>query len=138
MSDYAAMNVTQLQHESTRLESRISEMERDLADMRASFGSLRSELAKRLRVSPEPRMSEHALLRYIERVYGVDVEAVRAEVMSPAIVAALKTGATAVTVKGVKMLAKDGTIVTVVTDEMKNSGKHKRTREYEIDDEAAA
>ena len=134
---YSEMTVTQLQQESSRLESRITELDRSLADVRASFGVVRSELAKRLRPSPEPRLSEHALLRYIERVYGVDIEAVRAEVMTPAIVAALKTGATAVTVKGVKMLAKDGTIVTVVTDEMKNAGKHKRTRQYEDEDEAA-
>ena len=137
MASYTEMTVTQLEIESSRLESRISEIERSLADLKANFGTVRSELAKRLRPSPEPRMSEHALLRYIERVYGVDVEVVRAEVMTPAIVAALKTGATAVTVKGVKMLAKDGTIVTVVTDEMKNAGKHKRTRSFEDEDEAA-
>ena len=134
---YDTMTVTQLEQESARLESRITEVERSLADMRASFGTVRSELAKRLRPAPEPRCSEHALLRFIERVHGINVDAVRASIMTPAIVAALKTGVTAITVQGVKMLAKDGVIVTVVTNEMKNEGKHKRTRPYEDEDEAA-
>jgi DNA gyrase/topoisomerase IV subunit A len=138
MAGYDDLTVTQLQQESARIESQISELERTVADLRASFGTIRSELAKRLRPSPEPRCSEHALLRFIERVYGVNIDAARAEIMTPAVVAALKAGVTAVTVKGVKMLAKEGVIVTVVTNEMKNEGKHKRTRAYETDEDEAA
>lgn len=136
MSDnFDQMTVTQLQSESTRLESQISGIERSLADLRATFGQVRSELAKRLRPAPEPRCSEHALLRFIERVHGVDVDAVRASIMTPGIVAALKGGVTAITVQGVKMLCKEGVIVTVVTNEMKNDGKAKRQRPYEDEDE---
>lgn len=108
--------VNQLQAESQRLESRISEMETLIADARAEFQSIRTELKKRLRPAPEPRCSEHALLRFIERVHGLDVEAIRAEIMSPNIVAALKTGATGVTVRGVKFIAKDGVLVTVIAE----------------------
>jgi hypothetical protein len=131
------MNVTELQAESARLESLLSETQTALADLQARFGLIRAELARRLRPSPEPRISDHALMRYIERVYGLDIEAIRTEVMSDSIVAALKTGASAVTVKGVKMLVKDGVIVTVVTDEMRNAGKAKRLRPYGDEDEAA-
>lgn len=134
MSDMDNMTVTQLQQESTRIEALIAETDRSLADLRARFGIVRKALAERLRPSPEPRISEHALLRYIERVYGVDVDAARAQVMTPAIIAALKSGVSSVTVQGVKMICKEGVIVTVVTDEMRNAGKHKRTREYERED----
>lgn len=132
-----SMTVTQLQQESARLERLLGEAETTIADLRAKFGEVRNVLAKRLRPAAEPRISDHALLRFIERVYGVDVDAARSEVMTPSVVMALKTGATAITVRGVKMVAKDGTIVTVLTDEMKNAGKQKRTRAYEDSDEAA-
>lgn len=130
------MTVTQLQQESTRLERLIGDAERTVADLRAQFGEVRTTLAARLRPSPEPRCSEHALLRYIERTRGINIEAIRAEIMTPGIVEALKSGVTAVTVKGVRMVCKDGVIVTVTTDEMKNAGKHKRTREYDEEDAA--
>lgn len=133
------MSVVALQAESARLESSISGLERQIADLRAEFGQVRNELAKRLRPTPEPRLSDHALMRFIERVFGVDFEAMRAEILNPNIVAAIKAGASAVTVRGVKMLVKDNTIVTVVTDEQKNAGKAKRLRPYrEIDDEEDA
>lgn len=130
------MTVTQLQQESTRLERLIGDAERTVADLRAQFGEVRTTLAARLRPSPEPRCSEHALLRYIERTRGINIEAIRAEIMTPGIVEALRSGVTAVTVKGVRMVCKDGVIVTVTTDEMKNAGKHKRTREYDEEDAA--
>lgn len=38
-------------------------------------------------------VSDHAVLRYVELVLGVDVEAIRAELSSPAFVAAAEFGA---------------------------------------------
>jgi len=37
-------------------------------------------------------ISDHAVLRYLERVRGIDIEAVRAEMMSPAIDTAVQFG----------------------------------------------
>lgn len=137
MANFDTMTVTQLQQESARLERLVGDTERTMADLRNQFQTIRGILAARLRPAPEPRCSEHALLRYIERTRGIDVDAIRAEIMSDSIVAALKAGVTAITVKGVRMVCKDGVVVTVTTDEMKNAGKHKRTRPYEIDEDAA-
>jgi hypothetical protein len=137
MSDIDQMTVSGLQQESERLERLLGETETAIGDLRARLGQVRVELQRRLRPSPEPRVSDHALLRYIERVYGVDVDAARSEIMTPAIVTALKSGASAVTVKGIRMVAKEGVIVTVTTDAMKNGGKAKRQRAHEVDNEAA-
>lgn len=128
--NFDSMNVVQLKAESDRLESLIRGLDTQVADLRASFNMVRAELAKRLKPSPEPRCSEHALLRYIERVHGIDVEAIRAEIMTPSIVEALKMGASAVTVNNVKFKCSAGTIVTVLADEV----KPKRIRHFEIDD----
>ena len=132
------MTTTQLQHESARIEALITEMDRTLADLRNQLQTVRGVLTVRLRPAPEPRCSEHALLRYIERTRGVDVDAARSEIMTDDIKVALRAGVTAITVKGIKMVCRDGVVVTVLTNELKNAGKHKRTRPHEADEDEAA
>lgn len=111
--------IIELQTESERLERSIGEAETLIADFRSRLGEIRAELAKRLKPAPEPRMSDHALLRYIERILEIDVEALRQEVMSDSVKSALRMGASGVTVNGVKMVAKDGVIVTVLAEQMR-------------------
>lgn len=38
-----------------------------------------------------PVVSEHALLRYIQRLYGVDLDEVSSQILTPSTVAAIKT-----------------------------------------------
>lgn len=40
--------------------------------------------------STEPTVTEHALLRYIERTYGVDLEEIRKTILTPTTVSAIK------------------------------------------------
>lgn len=119
MRNVRELNVSELQDESTRCESALGEAEQVAADLRARLGEVRTELAKRLRPAAEPKISDHALLRYIERILGVDVDAMRSEIMSDAVKSALRAGASGVTVNGVKMVAKDGVIVTVLSEDMR-------------------
>lgn len=137
MKNVSAMTVTELQAESARCESALGEAEQIAADLRARLGEVRSELARRLRPAAEPKISDHAMLRYVERVMGIDVDALRAEIMSDSVKAALRSGASGVTVNGVKMVAKDGVIVTVLSDEMRPKQKTlKRWHREEIDEDA--
>lgn len=39
----------------------------------------------------EPHVTEHALLRYIERIYGVDLEEMRRQILTPTTVTAIRT-----------------------------------------------
>lgn len=76
-----------------------------------------------------PRVSDHAVLRFLERVRGLDVEAVRAEILTPEIAMAIKAGAVAVTIKGLRFPVKEGCIVTVLTENIarsRNSSARKR------------
>lgn len=41
--------------------------------------------------STEPQVTEHALLRYIERAYGVDLEEIRKQIMTPQMANAIRT-----------------------------------------------
>lgn len=54
-----------------------------------------------------PEISDHAVLRYLERAYGLDVEGVRAE-MAAAIKPAIDFGASVVIVHSVRLVLKDG------------------------------
>jgi hypothetical protein len=59
-----------------------------------------------------PHISDHAILRFLERAYGLDVEAVRAEMMVE-VKAAVDFGASVVICHGVRIVIRDG--VQVVT-----------------------
>lgn len=80
----------------------------------------------------QPRLSDHALLRYLERVKGVDVKAVRQEIMSRSVIEAIQGGATAVIINGRKMpVSSAGVIITVLVrpDGRKRSQNGRRPRD---------
>lgn len=62
----------------------------------------------------DPRVSDHAVLRYLERVKGFDIEAVRREILSPNVQAAVAMGARAVEIGSYKLIIVNGTITTCV------------------------
>jgi hypothetical protein len=62
---------------------------------------------------PTPSVSDHAVLRYLERAYGLDVAAVRSE-MSAGLPAAIDFGASVVICHGVRLIIRDGCVVTVL------------------------
>lgn len=60
-------------------------------------------------------ISDHALLRFLERVKGVDIEAIRAEMQSPALDAAVAIGAPFVRRSdGTRLVIRKGTVTTVL------------------------
>lgn len=40
--------------------------------------------------SQEPMVTEHALLRYIERIYGVDMNELKAEILTPSLTSTIR------------------------------------------------
>lgn len=59
-----------------------------------------------------PIVSDHAVLRYLERCHGLDVEAIRAELRS-IIKTGVRFGASAVICDDVKFVLREDTLVTV-------------------------
>ncbi len=112
--NYAAMTVPELQEAEGKILRNMAAIERDMADLRKRLEGVRDVISRRTKPAPAPKVSDHALLRFIERVHGVDIEAIRSSIMSSRIVEAIKLGATSVTVDGVKMIVRDGVIITVV------------------------
>ena len=66
------------------------------------------------RQRPHP-VTNHALLRYLERVCGIDVEAIRGRIHAECS-EALRHGARRITRHGVRYCIRNGRIVTVIYD----------------------
>lgn len=75
-------------------------------------------------MTPHP-ISDHALLRYMERVQGIDVLKLKDDLLKryPTVGAALKSGATSITVDGISFVMKNG----VVTSVIEGSTRHSRS-----------
>lgn len=66
--------------------------------------------------STEPLVTEHALLRYIERVYGLDLDVIKGDILTESTIRAIKTlgsGKYPIGV-GLKAVVKGGNVVSVV------------------------
>lgn len=60
-------------------------------------------------------VSDHAVLRHSERAYGVDIEAIRAEIASPTVALADQIGCdTVIGRNGTRVIIRGGAVVTVL------------------------
>lgn len=60
-------------------------------------------------------ITDHAVLRYLERVVGIDMAAVRAEMQTPALAVADEFGAPVLIGRnGERLVIRDGRVVTVI------------------------
>lgn len=72
----------------------------------------------------EPTVSDHAVVRWLERVRGVDIEAVRAEILDQGRGQWAAEGAVYVRVPdlGISLVAEHGRIVTIVPHARRSRG----------------
>jgi hypothetical protein len=108
------MTVAELKAEEARHMSALAETDSIASELRLGLDEIKKQLARRLKPAPEPRISDHAFIRYMERKLGVDVDAIRKEILTDRVKEALRLGATGYTVNGVKFKAQDGVLVTVL------------------------
>lgn len=60
-------------------------------------------------------VSDHAVLRHLERVYGLDVDAIRAEIATPVVALAEGFGCgTVIGKNGTRVMIRDGVVTTVL------------------------
>lgn len=115
-------------HDLKRLQTQLSEAQADVLSIEKDLEIVRSKLQwarqrrdaivfeiKQLTSNAEtPVVSEHALLRYIERFMNVDLDGVRQMILSKRVVntiRAIRSGR--FTADGMQLVVKDGVIVTV-------------------------
>lgn len=62
-----------------------------------------------------PQVSDHALVRYLERVKNINIEDIKKEILTPEREEYIRTGATAINCDGVEfIISRDGTVVTCI------------------------
>ncbi len=67
-----------------------------------------------VKIKRYPKLSDHAVLRFAERKYGLDVAKLKAEMLTPDVKAAIMMGAKKVRLDGIDFyVAPDGTVQTV-------------------------
>lgn len=62
----------------------------------------------------EPHVSDHAIIRYLERVEGLDVDSIRKKILTPFISDAARLGALSASTGGFKYVFKNSTVITVI------------------------
>jgi hypothetical protein len=109
------------------LRVRLEAVETKLQKVRSTIGAMEAELSRREAMdSIEPSVSDHAVLRYMERVHGIDVEQLRGLILTETVEKAIRAGASAVRVDGMTYVIKGATIVTVLGSEQRPKKKTKR------------
>lgn len=86
------------------VQHQISEIDTDLAELELKL----SEVVK------APRVSAHAVIRYLERVHNFDFEDQREKLLTPTVLMAMKMGSGKVKCDGYSLVLKGNTVITVV------------------------
>lgn len=96
------------------LKVEVSNAQRKLSQCQDTIKSLTKQIQALQNESPKPIVSEHAILRYLERVHGLDLDEVRAAMMgngTQEAIAFAKTGK--VKKDGVTFVVQNNVVVTV-------------------------
>lgn len=123
------------------LAARLTGIQSDAQRLRTSLGQIDAELARRAaRDAVVPTISDHALLRYIERNFGIEVEVMRSELMTESLAMAIKAGAASVRSTEGTWVIKGSTVVTFKLPEMsKPKGRARGLgQQHDFDDEGEA
>lgn len=91
----------------------IEMIETGIADRKAQIQSIDGQI--KTMTEREPVVSEHALLRYIERVLNVDLEAIKGRILTEQNRKAIAfAGNCRIKSEGVEFVVKDRTVVSVI------------------------
>ena len=109
-TDQIIKSIKVINREIEKAERAKLESENRLTNLHAKLESENAALME----SQKPKVSEHAINRYLERKYGIDMKKIRKEIMTPSVIDAINAGATSIKVDGIKFPVKNGVIVTAM------------------------
>lgn len=97
------------------LKEHISWSQRELSTKNRELNEVNAEI-EAARSQEPPKVSDHAVLRYLERVKGVDIESLKNEILSEPVLKMVKTlgGNGKYPNSGFKLVMKDNTVVTIL------------------------
>ena len=86
-----------LKGEQQVIRNQASETDKRLSRLNNEKALIETQLG---RIQGDPEVTDHAIIRYLERKYGFDVDAIRQEIMTPELKSAIKAGAAGWKVEG--------------------------------------
>ncbi len=92
-------------------QSQTAAKQKQLQELRNTILNLQKELTTK---NSSIGVSDHAVLRYLERKFNLDIESIRAEILTPTILDAINMGANSVKVNGMTFKVSNKTITTVI------------------------
>lgn len=93
------------------LRKELGEIDRQRAILNREKDELKSQIQA---LKKAPRVSDHAVLRFLERKHGFDFEAVRKSLLTPAVVQAMNVGAEGVRIEGGTLKISDKCVTTFI------------------------
>jgi hypothetical protein len=113
---------SELEAERKRLTQQVSESQRQLSAVIRSLKAVNKDIDKLVEANKGVVITEHAILRFIERVLGTDIESIKAMMMPEKTeeqIQLLRSGTFPVITRDQtwKLKAKKGSVVTVLTEE---------------------
>lgn len=113
---------TQLAKLKVKRESAIGEQRsicKTIDDFQKEIVSIEGKIASLQKKTKQLIISEHAILRYLERVKGIDLEQIRSEMILPKMKVAMEQfkDGTFSGPNNCKLVVKDNTVVTILTKE---------------------
>lgn len=108
-----------------QFEARLSEPVSKLNELQSKINEINNEINRRSASDKtSPSVSDHALVRYIERVLGFDVESIREDILKQTL-NAIVSGANSVKKEGMVFQIKNNTVVTVTSAKSKKMQNRK-------------
>ena len=119
------MKLSEMHDAVADLEARVEALQQDAVPLREQLGNIdrtlgklgqeKGELLQQIKTARQsPRVSDHAVIRYLERKHGFSFEKVRKELLTPEVVRAMDAGADGVKVNGCTLKIKGRTVATCI------------------------
>lgn len=112
--------ITKLSADIAAIKIEIATKQRELSEKVRSVNILRDEIRK-LEGNNKVKLSEHAIVRYLERVKGVDISSIEQEIITEellSLVNSLGGTGTYPSKNGYSIIVKNNTVTTVTTPDM--------------------
>ncbi len=101
----------ELERQVRELNKKMASLELQLAEVNRDKKEIRHRI---LLLNNQPSVSDHALIRYLERKLGKKFEEYREEILCPQVIQALEDGLSEIEVEGVRFRLAGKTVVTVI------------------------
>jgi hypothetical protein len=114
MKSLSDQSISDLKATQRTLEAELRAINQSKQQKVQQMEAVKAEIICRALPKGAPQISDHALLRYMERVMGFDVEVVRKKMLKPEVVSEINAGAQSVKIDGLEMKIRERVITTVV------------------------